>query len=163
MTATRKRAFSARLESLESRECLSTTVATPHHLFIPITAFGTAQVTSLTSLVGGGFAATGVGAANVSKLGHVTATMAGFFSQNLLNAAGSGVMTDAAGEQLDFTVSGIFHATTATSTITTGYFHFVITGGTGQFAHATGSGSIIARANFATLGMTFTATGTLIE
>jgi hypothetical protein len=162
MIAKRKRTFTARLEGLESRECLSHVVTTPHHVFLPLKAIGSAQVTSLTPVVGG-FVTTGAASGVVAGIGNVTATAAGFLSPNLLNATGTAVITDAAGEQLDVTVSGIFHAPPAGSTLTTGFFRFVVTGGTGRFAHAVGSGSIVAHANFATLSMTFVATGTVIE
>jgi hypothetical protein len=87
----------------------------------------------------------------------------GIASPNLLNGAGTAVITDAAGEILDVTVSGIFHAPRAGSSETTGYFSFVVTGGSGQFAHAVGSGKILVLANFATMAMSFSAAGVVIE
>jgi hypothetical protein len=148
---------------LESRALLTGGVSTPHHLFLPLRAIGSAQVTSITPLLGGGFATTGVANGRIAGVGFVTATGAGTLSQNMLNASGTVEITDAAGEELFVTVSGIFHALRAGSTETTGYFKFVVTGGTGQFAHAAGAGSMLVHTNFATLSSTFVASGVVIE
>ena len=157
LRANRRRTFCP--ESLEGRNLLSTVVAAPAAEvqpavdYVPMkgTVDGTATLGAGTFDQNTGIVSVPVsytGTGNISHLGRVTVT--GSHTTKILPpyyntsevTGGMATITAANGDTLVLTYTGAGQLIPGASNLFTDTFHYTITGGTGRFAGASGSGVI---------------------
>lgn len=159
-----ERSFHARVDVLERRELLSRAPAidTNSHIYSNV-GFGAAEVLSYGNLPGGGYKASGrlIGVSN--SFGVFTGTVSGTVSLTGQGNA-TAVLHAADGDILDLGITGSYKSVSGYhySKTLTGEFTYTVTGGTGEFAHASGSGPLNVTANLATYAVRFRFSGKIM-
>ena len=152
-----RKAFCARLETLERRENL--TASTGLHAFasaaIPLKGSGTGQVTSETTLPSR-LALTATLIGNDARAGAFTGQVNGqiFLGKPMSSATGMATLAVASGATVNLSLTGSVHMKTRSS-LATGTFKFHVTSGTGLLSGATGSGTGSGTINEASGAVTF--------
>jgi hypothetical protein len=135
------REFRAGLEALERREVLSTASATAHVL--PFAGAGTATLVSSTPDPSGWLQTMSTLNGKASGIGLFIGDLTTrYFGPHGLNSVAQGMITTSDGSELDFQTTGTNRPTQHGASHTSGTIAFNVTGGTGDFAGATGSGQI---------------------
>ena len=157
MSSTKARSFQANVDVLESRELLShfPAIDTNQHIYSNV-GFGAAEVLSYSRLPGGGYKASGALIGVSSSFGVFTGTVSGTVSPSGQGNA-TAVLHAADGDILDLSITGSYGYGSGYhySKRLTGKFTYTVTGGTGEFAHASGSGPLNVSANLATYAVRF--------
>jgi hypothetical protein len=158
------------LETLEGRALMSALTAVPappaevaplaHRLPFSGTTVGSFQADPVTTT--GVFSVTTTSSGHLSHLGKVTLTThdTTIFTSptSYIVINGTGTFTADDGDQISLTYTGSAVVSSGESMDT---LNFVVTGGTGRFAHATGGGTVHAASDFATRTSTLTFEGTI--
>jgi hypothetical protein len=156
MSTKNDRSFRASVDVLERRDLLSS-VHSSSHVFSNI-GFGTAEILSYSDLPGGGYRARGTLHGVSNSFGRFSGTISGTVSPTYVGNA-KAVLHAADGDVLDLSITGSYKDVRGSNWKLTGTFTYTVTGGTGEFAHATGHGPLYVTANLATNAVAFSFSG----
>jgi hypothetical protein len=165
--------FRAQMEPLERRETPGSAHAlatSTTHPTVTVSGSGVGAVTQLSNQINS-VKIESVTRGRASGLGTFTGNPKGFFYFNG-HAIATDVLTASNGDTLDITLDGsvrlastntkefgIRQLLEASPTSATASYHFKVTGGTGRFAGATGSGTVSETINAGTGGLHFSFNG----
>jgi hypothetical protein len=154
-------------EAMERREVLSTiSVLNPS---VHVLAKGRSTVfngSGRASLNGtalnpdGTISATGSINGRATQIGTFTGSIQSTTSANLAHSSAAAILTASNGDQVDLSITGTYKL--GKRTIQPGSFRFTVTGGTGHFLGATGSGRLSGNLNLKTEVLSFTFSGRLV-
>ena len=128
---------------------------------VPFTAIGTAVITSVTHLPGGLTQLSGTVSGTATHLGNTTGPITrtqnhqGSFSTTTVLVGANGT------DSVFLTISGHFESPHGNKCLITSTGTYTVTGGTGAFANATGSGTISTQIDLCASTATGTYTGTI--
>jgi hypothetical protein len=143
MSAKRSRALRAGVEALEQRETPSTHALAAAAATTTVTINGTGTAHAIQSHpVVNGRVITSAASGTATVIGKYTATFETFFRLNYTQGTGTGIITAADGDKINLSLKASFAAGSRSLVQNPGTIHFTVTGGTGAFAKATGTGTL---------------------